>query len=173
MINKLTILSTEVRLQSESREVKDIRPSLTRKKTYTPKKCILNLVPVANDFEYDFCKFLDNDASDVKKYIKNDNNLNFYLEYVNDKKGLSYYLPDFVVVCDSENYIIETKGEESVEVKNKDKRAREWCEDSTKLTGSKWTYLKVPETVFKNNREVKALKKLEEIVRSYESVEKI
>jgi type III restriction enzyme len=173
VINKLTILSTEVRLQSESREVKDIRPSLTRKKTYTPKKCILNLVPVANDFEYDFCKFLDNDASDVKKYIKNDNNLNFYLEYVNDKKALSYYLPDFVVVCDSENYVIETKGEESVEVKNKDKRAREWCEDSTKLTGSKWTYLKVPENVFKNNREVKTLKKLEEIVRSYESVEKI
>ena len=173
VINKLTILSTEVRLQSESREVKDIRPSLTRKKTYTPKKCILNLVPVANDFEYDFCKFLDNDASDVKKYIKNDNNLNFYLEYVNDKKGLSYYLPDFVVVCDSENYIIETKGEEAVEVKNKDKRAREWCEDSTKLTGSKWTYLKVPEAVFKNNREVKTLKKLEEIIRSYESVERI
>ena len=60
-----------------------------------------------------------------------------------------------------------------MEVKNKDKRAREWCEDSTKLTGSKWTYLKVPEAVFKNTREVKTLKKLEEIVRSYESVEKI
>ena len=173
VINKLTILSTEVKLQIEPREVKDIRPSLTRKKTYTSKKCILNLVPVANDFEYDFCKFLDNDASDVRKYIKNDSNLNFYLEYVNEKKGLSYYLPDFVVICGSENYLLETKGEESVEVKNKDKRAREWCEDSTKLTGNKWTYLKVPEIIFKNNREVKTLKKLEEIIRSFESVEKI
>ena len=92
---------------------------------------------------------------------------------MNDKKGLSYYLPEFVVVYDSENYILETKGEESVEVKNKDKRAREWCEDATELTGRKWNYLKVPEVVFKNNREVKTLKKLEEIIRSYESVEKI
>ncbi len=173
VINKLTIHSTEVTLQSKPREVKDIRPSLTRKKVYEPKKCILNLVPVDNEFEYEFCRFLDNDASDVKKYIKNDTNLNFYLEYVNNKKGLSYYLPDFIVVCESENYIVETKGEESEEVKNKDKRAREWCEDASKLTGSKWTYLKIPEAVFKNNREVKSLKKLEEIIRSYENVEKI
>jgi len=173
VINKLTILSTGVKLQSESKEVKDIRPSLTRKKTYTPKKCILNLVPVANDFEYDFCRFLDDDASDVKKYIKNDNNLNFYLEYVNEKKGLSYYMPDFIAICDTENYIIETKGEESAEVRYKDRRAREWCEDATNLTGIKWTYLKVPEIIFKNNRDVRSLKKLEEIIRSYESVEKI
>jgi len=173
VINKLTILSTEVKIQSEPKEVKDIRPSLTRKKTYPPKKCILNLVPVANDFEYDFCKFLDDDASDVKKYIKNDNNLNFYLEYVNEKKGLSYYMPDFIAICDTENYIIETKGEESAEVRYKDRRAREWCEDATNLTGIKWTYLKVPEIIFKNNRDVRSLKKLEEIIRSYESVEKI
>ena len=173
VINKLTIHSTEVMLQSEPKEVKDIRPSLTRKKTYPPKKCILNLVPVANGFEYDFCKFLDDDASDVKKYIKNDSNLNFYLEYVNEKKGLSYYVPDFIVICDTENYILETKGEESVEVRYKDRRAREWCEDATNLTGIKWTYLKVPQIIFKNNRNVKSLKKLEEIIRSYESVEKI
>jgi type III restriction enzyme len=172
-INKLTILSTEVKLQSEPKEVKDIRPSLTRKKTYSPKKCILNLVPVANDFEYDFCRFLDDDASDVKKYIKNDNNLNFYLEYVNEKKGLSYYMPDFIAICDTENYIIETKGEESAEVRYKDRRAREWCEDAANLTGIKWTYLKVPEIIFKNNRDVRSLKELEEIIRSYESVEKI
>ncbi len=172
VINKLTILSTEVKLESATKEVKDIRPSLTRKKTYNPKKCILNLVPVANEFEYDFCKFLD-DATDVKKYIKNDNNLNFYLEYVNEKKGLSYYIPDFLVISDSENYIIETKGEESVEVKNKDKRAKEWCEDATQLTGTKWTYLKVPEHIFRNNQGVKSLKKLEDIVRSYENVQQI
>ncbi len=172
VINKLTILSTEVKLESTTKVVKDIRPSLTRKKTYDPKKCILNLVPVANDFEYDFCKFLD-DATDVRKYIKNDNNLNFYLEYVNEKKGLSYYLPDFIVISESENYIIETKGEESVEVKNKDKRAKEWCEDATQLTGNRWTYLKVPEHIFRNNQGIKSLKKLEDIVRAYESVQQI
>ncbi len=172
VINKLTILSTEVKLESTTKEVKDIRPSLTRKKTYDPKKCILNLVPVANDFEYDFCKFLD-DATDVWKYIKNDNNLNFYLEYVNEKKGLSHYIPDFIVISESENYIIETKGEESVEVKNKDKRAKEWCEDATQLTGNRWTYLKVPEHIFRNNQGVKSLKKLEDIVRAYESVQQI
>jgi len=95
------------------------------------------------------------------------------LEYVNEKKGLSYYMPDFIAICDTENYIIETKGEESAEVRYKDRRAREWCEDATNLTGIKWTYLKVPEIIFKNNRDVRSLKKLEEIIRSYESVEKI
>ena len=56
-------------------------------------------------------------------------------------------------------------------VKNQDKRVREWCEDSTKLTGNKWTHLKVTEGIFKNNRGVKKLE--DEIIRSFESVEKI
>ena len=58
-------------------------------------------------------------------------------------------------------------------LKNKDKRSKEWCEGATKLTGRKWTYLKVLEVIFKNNCEIKTLKKFEEIIRLYESVEKI
>ena len=56
---------------------------------------------------------------------------------------------------------------------NNDNGSKEWCEDATELTGRKWTYLKVPEFVFENNREIKTLKKFEEILGSYGSVEKI
>ena len=44
---------------------------------------------------------------------------------------------------------METKGLEDPEVARKDRRAKLWCEDATKLTGEAWDYLKVPEKVFK------------------------
>ncbi|MEM3907891.1 MAG: DEAD/DEAH box helicase family protein, partial [Nitrososphaerota archaeon] len=168
-VNKLSINVSEVKFSGEVKEVKSVEPSLTRKKTYVPKKCVLNKIPVANNFEYDFCKFLD-DAEDVEKFIKNDVYLNFYLEFVNSNKALSYYQPDFLIETTGGYLMVETKGREDPDVILKDERAKSWCEDASKLTGKKWEYLKVPMNVFYNNIGEKSITRLKEIIRSYEEI---
>ncbi len=169
VVNKLSINLTEVKFAGEVKEIKSVEPSLTRKKTYEPKKCVLNKIPVANDFEYDFCKFLD-EAEDVEKFVKNDVYLNFYLEYVNSNKALSYYQPDFVIETTLGFLLVETKGREDPDVILKDSRAKSWCEDVTNLTGKNWEYLKVPLNVFYNNIGERNITRLKEIIRSYEEI---
>ena len=41
--------------------------------------------------------------------------------------------------------IVETKGQESLEVAYKDRAAQLWCENATRLTGEPWKYVKVPQ----------------------------
>ena len=47
---------------------------------------------------------------------------------------------------DGTHRIVETKGLEDVNVANKDRAAQLWCENTTRLTGKPWTYLKVLQT---------------------------
>ncbi len=47
-----------------------------------------------------------------------------------------------------ERWLIETKGMEGPEVAYKDRAARLWCENASRLTGSEWRYLKVLQTEF-------------------------
>jgi type III restriction enzyme len=44
--------------------------------------------------------------------------------------------------------IVETKGQEDLDVALKDRRARRWCEDATRLSGREWGYEKVPQKLF-------------------------
>ena len=47
------------------------------------------------------------------------------------------------------HHIVETKGLEDVNVPNKDRAARLWCENTSALTDKTWSYLKVLQTEFK------------------------
>ena len=42
-------------------------------------------------------------------------------------------------------WLVETKGQESLEVRFKDRAAQMWCENATQLTGDVWQYVKVPQ----------------------------
>jgi type III restriction enzyme len=44
-----------------------------------------------------------------------------------------------------EMWLVETKGQESLEVRFKDRAAQMWCENATQLTGESWRYVKVPQ----------------------------
>jgi type III restriction enzyme len=59
---------------------------------------------------------------------------------------LRYYYPDFVVKTETgEMWLVETKGQESLEVAFKDRAAQMWFENATILTGQQWRYVKVPQ----------------------------
>src|SRR5438876_6772688 len=49
---------------------------------------------------------------------------------------------------DGKRYIVETKGQEDVNVANKDRAAAIWCENATILTGENWAYLKVKQSEY-------------------------
>jgi type III restriction enzyme len=53
-----------------------------------------------------------------------------------------------VRLTDGSCLIVETKGQEDIEVALKDCRARRWCQDATRLAGSEWAYEKVNQHVF-------------------------
>jgi len=167
VINSLTIVPQEIKLNLEPKKASHITPFLTRKEIYKPKKCLLNLVPIDNNLEGRFCLFLDA-AKDVKKWIKNDTNLNFYIEYVNKDKGISYYIPDFIIETDDGFFVVETKGAETEDVEFKDRRATEWCDDASKLTGKKWKYVKVKQIIFDENQNIKTFSKLVELIEAYQ-----
>ena len=63
---------------------------------------------------------------------------------------MRYYEPDFVVLTgDGIHYIVETKGLEDTNVANKDRAAQLWCENTSRLAGTPWAYLKVLQTAYK------------------------
>ena len=77
------------------------------------------------------------EATDVAAWAKLTMNSRFALEYISKAGALRYYYPDFVVrLTDDSCLIVETKGQEDLDVALKDRRARRWCEDATRLAGA-------------------------------------
>ena len=113
------------------------------RQTVEGKHTVFNLTPVDNALEGRFAQFLDR-ATDVAAWAKLTMNSRFALEYISKAGALRYYYPDFVVrLTDDSCLIIETKGQEDLDVALKDRRARRWCEDATRLAGREWAYEKV------------------------------
>jgi len=122
------------------------------KLVYPANKCIFNYVPCDSNYEVDFAKFLDN-AEDVEAFtnivVKN----GFYIEYISEENHLRFYYPDFAVKLKNGDYwIIETKGLVDLEVPHKDKRAKQWCKDTSILTGENWSYMRVNQDDFEKYR---------------------
>ncbi len=106
---------------------------------------ILNLVSCDNDFEYEFARFLQ-DAKDIEAFSKLPQQFGFSIEYTDNNANLRYYYPDFVVKTETgEMWLVETKGQESIEVAFKDRAAQMWCENASILMGEAWSYVKVPQ----------------------------
>ncbi len=117
--------------------------------TLAAEKCIFNLVPCDNEFEKEFARFLQK-APDVQRFAKLPERFGFVIEYMDGAGNLRYYEPDFVVLTgDDIHYIVETKGLEDTNVANKDRAAQLWCENTTRLAGKPWAYLKVLQTKYK------------------------
>jgi len=112
------------------------------------RKCVFNLVPCDNDFERDFAKFLDN-AEDVRAFAKLPQSFGFSIDYTDTEMNLKSYYPDFVVAdTNAVSWLIETKGQDTLEVHRKDSAAIRWCENASQLTGAQWKYVKVPQKEF-------------------------
>ena len=132
-------------MEGEERRLSSMEPFAFSRPVLEARKCVFNLVPCDNDFEYAFARFLEN-AKDVEAFSKLPQQFGFSIEYTDNNANLRYYYPDFVVKTDTgEMWLVETKGQESLEVAFKDRAAGLWCENATRLTGEQWSYVKVPQ----------------------------
>jgi type III restriction enzyme len=86
----------------------------------------------------------------VQRFAKLPEQFGFAIEYTDNAANLRYYEPDFVVVTtDGIQYLVETKGLEDTNVANKDRAAKLWCENTTRLAGKPWAYVKVLQVDYK------------------------
>jgi type III restriction enzyme len=144
----LTIEEQTPQLLEPARMLSGCQPFPWSRPVWEGHKCIFNLVACDNDFEREFAKFLDN-ATDVKAFSKLPRAFGFTIEYTDSAMNLRNYEPDFVAVDRSgTHWLLETKGQENVDVLRKDVAAVRWCENATKLTDSQWKYVKVPQKEF-------------------------
>jgi type III restriction enzyme len=148
-LRKLVISELEPQLLHAGRPLSETAPFPWSRATLAADKSIFNLVPCDNEYEKEFALFLQK-ASDVLRFAKLPEQFGFAIEYTDSVGNLRYYEPDFVVLTsDGTHYIVETKGLEDVNVANKDRAAKLWCENTTKLAGKPWAYVKVLQTAYK------------------------
>ncbi len=147
-LKKMTIAEQEPKLLEPERMLSSCQPFPWSRQVWEGVKTVLNLVPCDNGFERDFAKFLDN-ASDVESFSKLPQPFGFSIEYTDGGMNLRSYYPDFVAVDQQgTRWLLESKGAETEDVAHKDAAATQWCENATKLSGTKWQYLKVPQKAF-------------------------
>lgn len=147
-LQSLTIAEQTPELLEPARLLSTCQPFPWSRPVWEGAKCIFNLVPCDNDFEREFAKFLDA-AEDVQAFAKLPRAFGFVIEYTDAAMNLRNYEPDFVAVDrGGVQWLLESKGQENVDVARKDIAAMRWCENATKLTGKQWRYVKVPQKEF-------------------------
>jgi type III restriction enzyme len=150
-IRERSIEPQEVRPTGEARRFSSTPGYEWSRPVHPGQKTVFNLVACDNDFEVDFACFLDR-ASDVAAYVKNNLHTYFTLDYQNSEGAIKYYYPDFIVrTVTGENWLLETKGVEDIEVERKDARATQWCRDASAMAGTAWQYVKVPYDLFQSS----------------------
>ncbi len=129
-INALTIQDKgEAEIRDRIR-LRQTRPFVAKEQGYLiPKKSVFNKIIGDSHFELLFARFLD-DCDDVVAFAKNYLAVHFKLDYVKADGDISNYYPDFLVkLAENEICLVETKGQEDLDVPLKMERLRQWCDD--------------------------------------------
>jgi len=149
---ELTVEEQTPTLLEPARMLSTCQPFPWSRPVWEGRKTVFNLVPCDNDFERNFAKFLDN-ALDVRAFAKLPQAFGFAIEYTDAAMNLKSYYPDFVAVDDKGgHWLLETKGQETVQVPRKDMAATQWCENASKLSGTVWKYGKILQKEFETLR---------------------
>jgi type III restriction enzyme len=129
---------------------------------YQAEKSIFNYQACDNEFERTFARWLDK-ADDCRAMAKLPRDFGFAIEYADAAGNLRLYYPDFVAVgTDGAHWLIETKGQEDLNVGLKDRAAELWCRNATELGVGSWRYVKVRQKDFEGS-EPRRLAELERI----------
>ncbi|MBP8944805.1 MAG: hypothetical protein KBG25_02700 [Paludibacteraceae bacterium] len=143
ILKKLVVEEHVPELIASERMLSETPPFPFSGSIYKSDKTVFNFVACDNEFEKEFARFLDK-SEDVKAFAKLPAQFGFSIQYTDTRANIRNYFPDFIVkLITGENWLIETKGMEDVNVKMKDTAAQNWCERATELTGTSWSYFKV------------------------------
>jgi len=153
-INALTVRDRGDAEIRDTIKLRQTRPFLAKNQDYfIPKKSLFNRVIGDSHLELEFARFLE-ECEDVVSHNKNYFAINFKLDYQNADGDISNYYPDFIVkMADKRVFIVETKGEEDLDVPLKMHRLRQWCEDINRVQDEiEYDFVYVDEDSFKKYR---------------------
>jgi len=133
-VNELTVQEKGDAEIRDTIKLRQTRPFVVKDQGYLiSKKSVFNRVIGDSQFELEFANFLEQ-CDDVVSYAKNYLAVHFKLDYVNADGDISNYYPDFVVKLNDERIVIvETKGQEDLDVSPKMERLKQWCEDINRV----------------------------------------
>jgi len=133
-INALTVRDKGDAEIRDTIKLRQTRPFVAKDQDYlVPTKSVFNRIIGDSHFELLFARFLD-DCDDVVSYAKNYLAVGFKVDYVNADGDISNYYPDFLVkLSDKRIFVVETKGQEDLDVPRKMERLRQWCEDINRV----------------------------------------
>ncbi len=137
-INALTIRDRGDAEIRDTIKLRQTRPFVVKDQDYLiPKKSPFNRIVGDSPFELQFAAFLEK-CDDVISYAKIYLAVGYKLDYVNAEGDISTYYPDFLVkVSDREKFVVETKGQEDLDVPLKMQRLKQWCEDINRAQHAK------------------------------------
>ncbi len=129
-VNALTVQDKGDAQVRDTIKLRETRPFVAKEQGYlVPKKSVFNRIIGDSHFELLFAGFLEG-CPDIQSYAKNYLAVHFKLEYVNADGDISAYYPDFIVKRSAKQIVIvETKGQEDLDVPLKMQRLRQWCQD--------------------------------------------
>jgi len=133
-INALTVRSKGDAEIRDTIKLRQTRPFVAKEQGYLiPKKSVFNRIIGDSSLELKFASFLEN-CEDIVSYAKNYMAVHFKLDYVKADGDISNYYPDFMVKLSTNRLVIvETKGQEDLDVPLKMARLRQWCEDINRI----------------------------------------
>ena len=149
-INALTVQDKGDAEIRDTIKLRQTRPFVAKDQGYLiPKKSVFNKIIGDSHFELLFARFLE-DCDDVVSFAKNYLAVHFKLDYVNADGDISNYYPDFLVKSsEKEVFIVETKGQEDLDVPLKMQRLRQWCDDINQAqVGVRYDFVYVDEESF-------------------------
>jgi type III restriction enzyme len=133
-INALTVRDKGDAEIRDTIKLRQTRPFVAKDQGYlVPKKSVFNRIIGDSQLELRFAAFLE-DCGDVVSFAKNYLAVHFKLDYVNAGGDISNYYPDFMVkLSDRRIIIVETKGQQDLDVPLKMARLAQWCEDINRV----------------------------------------
>jgi type III restriction enzyme len=149
-INALTVRDKGDAKIRDTIKLRQTRPFVAKDQGYlVPKKSVFNRIIGDSPLELQFANFLEG-CSDVISFGKNYLAVHFKLDYVNADGDISNYYPDFMVkLSDKRIVIVETKGQEDLDVPLKMARLLQWCEDLNRVqTDVEYDFIYVDEESF-------------------------
>jgi len=133
-INALTVQDKGDAEIRDTIKLRQTRPFVAKDQGYlVPKKSVFNRIIGDSHFELLFASFLEG-CDDIISYAKNYLAVHFKLDYINADGDISNYYPDFIIKQSTKRIVIvETKGQEDLDVPPKMERLRQWCQDINKV----------------------------------------
>jgi type III restriction enzyme len=167
-INALTVRDKGDAEIRDTIKLRQTRPFVAKDQGYIiPKKSVFNRIIGDSRLELEFAGFLEG-CSDVVSFAKNYLAVHFKLDYVNADGEISNYYPDFLVkLSDKRVVIVETKGQEDLDVPLKMARLKQWCEDINRIQSDvRYDFVYVDEESF-NTYKPSSFKQLVQNFREY------